>query len=351
MKKIISILLTMALVLGLSITALAEGSAPTVKPDDITLKKTYTMEGGTAAPREELSFTVTPDDANLTGGSTGDLVVGTNNKVTTSGSADTTFTMTFPTYSKIGVYKYTVSEVAGTTQGVTYDTTPIVVVVTITNKVGEDNEAILDELQASVAIHKGSEKGDKINDGTDKAAFTNVYGQGSLTVTKIATGNLASKTKEFSIKVTFTIPPAEEGGAQTSAASSISYTVAGSTTSQTLSFNEAGVAETTVALSSTKSAVFTNIPSGVRYTVVEDSRHAEGADDPAHTEEGYTISYDGKESGTIGTTPISTTVTNTKKTEIDTGIVLDSLPFVMIITIAVAAVVLMAIRKRREMEG
>jgi hypothetical protein len=82
--------------------------------------------------------------------------------------------------------------------------------------------------------------------------------------------------------------------------------------------------------------------------VVEDTKHAEGADSPETTEEGYTIKYDGKEEGKIEKDKVAeTTVTNEKKTEVDTGVILDSLPYVLVVAVVLSAAALMFINKRR----
>lgn len=335
MKRLISLALVLVMVLALGTAAFA--ADPTVTPETVTLKKTYTLTGGAAAPVEELSFTVAPVSG-VEGGSTGSLVVGTNNKVTTSGEADTTFNMTFPTYSKVGVYKYTVTEVAGSTLGVTYDPAPITVVVTVTNASTSDTE---DALEATVAIHKSAadatSQDNKIDSPKD-AAFTNTYGLGQLTVTKQVSGNLASNTKKFTIHVTFTGENAK---------SDITYTVVGGT-EQTLSL-ASGSANLDVELSNTESAVFTNIPAGVTYTVEEDAKHAAGADHPETTEEGYTVTYTkSDEEGKIAAGDTDTvTVKNEKKTEVDMGITLDSLPYILIALVAVIAIAVVVIRKRR----
>jgi pilin isopeptide linkage protein len=346
MKKFFAILLALVLTLSLGVTAFAvdevtpteepaAASGTTVQPAAVEVTKEYTLTGGAAAPVEELTFTVTPDTANMP--AEGELVVGTQNKVTTSGEAKTKFNITFPTYSKVGVYKYTVTEVAGSTAGVTYDTRPIVVVVTVTNATNKDDATggTTDTLAASVAIHKGSATGEKIND-TDKTVFTNTYGQGQLTVKKEVSGNLASNVKKFTIHVTFT---------GTNVKSPISYSVA-DVAAQPLDLSS-GTAVADIELSSEQSAVFTNIPAGVTYTVEEDSKHTTG--DPLTTEEGYTVTYtksDAEGKIAAGDTD-SVTVKNEKKTDVDTGISLDSLPYILIVAVVLAASVVMFVTKRR----
>ena len=175
---------------------------------------------------------------------------------------------------------------------------------------------------------------------TFSAAFTNDYGVGSLTVSKTVTGNLASNTKEFDIVVSFA------GGAN--AGSEITYTVAGGDP-QTLAFGEDGTAEVTIKLKHGDSAEFTNIPAGVTYTVVEAEKHTTG---DLNSEEGYTATYTkSDDEGKIADGDKDTVaIQNEKKTEINTGISLDSLPYILIGVAVLAALVVMILRRRRAQE-
>ncbi len=332
MKKYLAILLALVLCLSLGVTAFAaDDEAPSVKPADVTVTKTYELTGGESAPVETLTFTVVPDDNNL-GGVEGDVVIGTNNSLTTDGTASIEFKISFPTYTKVGVYKYTITEVAPNpkTAGVTYDTDPLVVVVTVTNK--NSGTATTDELEATVAVHKGNEEGDK------EAEFVNAFGMGKLTVTKTVSGNLASNTKKFLIHVTFT--------SETPVGSPITYTVAGGEDKETVSF-EGTTGTADIELSHGQSAVFTDIPAGVSYAVAEDSQHTVGADSPETTEEGYTVSYKNEKGEIKAKDEITCTVTNEKSTEVDTGVILDSLPYVLVVAVILSAAVLMFVNKRR----
>ncbi len=345
MKKILTILLAALLVMAMAATSFAaEEEAPEITPADIELYKEYKLEGGEAAPAEELTFTVTLKSGVEDGVKDNVLpTVETENKITTTGDEKTTFVIKFPTYLKTGVYTYEITETKGTTLGVTYDDEPITVVVTITN-INADGTA--DEFGSDIAVHKGDEK----IDGPDTeyvataAAFENTYGQGELTVTKEVSGNLASNTKKFTIHVTFTGENAK---------SEITYTVAGGAEQTTDGLVKDGEVTVDIELSNDQSAVFTNIPAGVTYTVEEDAKHAVGADNPETAVEGYTVTYDTSNGdGEIkAKDEDAVIVKNEKKTEIDTGIFVDSLPYVVIAVGVIAAIGVMVIRKRREMEG
>lgn len=352
MKKFLAILMALIMVLSLGVTAFADdvtpaadggataatGTATGATHADVTVEKTYTVTGGDGQtiPEETLTFTVTPDGGNP------DTSAITVADLDTSKGLD--ITISFPTYTKMGVYKYNVHEEAGDTLGVTYDDTDIQVIVTVVNeKAGEGSE---DVLKVYVAVYTLTENGDpdkKIaGDDPDKVeedyAFENEYGLGKLTVTKTVTGNLASNTKEFDITVSFS------GGAK--AGGDIAYTLADGTTG-TLSFAEDGTASLGIKLKHEASAVFTNIPAGVTYTVVEAEKHTQG---DINSDEGYTVSYEGASATVKAGDDLKAAVKNEKKTEIQTGISLDSLPYILIAVAVVAALVIMVIRKRRYSE-
>ncbi|MBQ9685869.1 MAG: hypothetical protein IJV41_04870 [Oscillospiraceae bacterium] len=340
MKKFLSIALAIVMMLALSVTAFAD-DAPSATHEAITVAKEYTVSGGDGKtiPSETLSFTV---EANKNNPDTSLITVG---DVDTSKGLD--ITIEFPNYTKMGVYKYTVTENKGDTLGVTYDETAIEVVVTVINeKAGDGTE---NELKVYVAVFSLTEDGEqdqKIGGDeptSEDAAFTNEYGVGQLTVSKKVTGNLSDNTKPFDILVTF------NGGEK--AGNAITFSVAGGD-EQTLTFGEDGTVSTTITLKHGDSAVFTNIPAGVTYTVVEAEKHTTG---DLNSDEGYTATYansdnqeTGSGSGGIEAEDKDTVeITNEKKTEIQTGISLDSIPYILIAVVVVAALFIMAIRKRR----
>ncbi len=346
MKKILAIALALVLVFSLSVAAFAvDGEAETpaaagATHADVIVEKSYTVNGGDGEtiPAETLSFELYIPD----GWTNPDGPMISVADLDTSAGLD--ITISFPTYTKMGVYKYNVHEVAGSTLGVTYDDTDIQVIVTVVNEIaGESN---VNQLKVYVAVYKLNKTYDPIKkiagDDPEKVekdyAFVNEYGLGNVTVTKKVTGNLADNTKPFDITVSFT------GG--TGAGSAISYTLADGT-GGTLEFDDAGEASLVVSLKHEDSAVFQNIPEGVSYSVVEDEKHTQG---DLNSEEGYTVTYENGSGEIAAEDDITATVTNEKKTDIPTGITLDSLPYILIAAAVVAALVIMVIRKRRYSE-
>ncbi len=61
--------------------------------------------------------------------------------------------------------------------------------------------------------------------------------------------------------------------------------------------------------------------------------------------EDYEPSYN-KQDGTIGAASDAVPITNTKGTTVDTGVVLDSLPYILLIAVAMVGVVAFTAKKR-----
>ena len=336
MKKLLSIAAAVIMLFTINTCVFAAEAPSPVKPETVNMTKEYTLTVGDTTPFEVLEFEV-KFLSGVTNGADGDPVVGENGKVQIVNGTELTtdLPITFPTYSKPGVYTYQITEATGSTLGVGYDTADVFMIVSITNpKDGEPNQLV-----SKVAFHKGSLDGEK-NDGL----FKNTYDLGQLTVKKTVDGNLSSNTKKFTIHVTFSY----EGNL--SIGNDITYSVAGVAADKPLSIKE-GKATADIELSNDESAEFHNIPAGVSYTVVEDEKHTKG--DPKTTEEGYTVTYsnsdktDKESSGLIAAGDKDTvTVKNYKNTEIETGIRLDNIPYAVMLCAAIAMAVFMFDRRR-----
>lgn len=155
--------------------------------------------------------------------------------------------------------------------------------------------------------------------GTNEVTITNTYTPltTSLTVEKIVTGGLGDKTKSFNF---------------------------------TVRYNGVEVPEKAFVLSNGDKKEIMDIPIGTEVTIEE-------AD--YETYNGYTTTYvvkDGQEqngrtakwtAAPEGETPNTITFTNFKDATPDTGVLLDSLPYILILAAVVLAVVLMLVLKRR----
>ena len=306
MKKFVAILLTMMLVLGVS-AAVAEPVTtdnPYTDMPTITLTKTYNLtNAGTISPAETFAFSALTctevADAGV-GVTTANAPVPTIGNVTyaqgEAGSANMTktITITLPTYTAVGKYTYTFSEVDGKTAGVTYRPDAIKLVVTVIEQNGKVRVA---------AVH--TEKA-----GEKSGNFENTYSAGTLKVTKTVTGNLGDKDKEFDFTVTFTKP------------ADTNWDMDGIELPTGATKNSDGTYSFKLKHGAT--AEFKNLPYGVSYVVKE----ADYSD--------YTTTKEGDE-GTINAAETTAAFTNDKGGEIDTGVTTESLPYVVLMGFVVLA--------------
>ena len=323
MKKFLSILIALVLVMSLGVTALAadyedgQGAKFTVK---------YTATNGTA-PTEEFSFTAF-ECKDVTDAADG--VTANNAPVPTQIAAFTLESgaskeveIALPNYESVGIYTYEFNQVVGNTAGVTYYKEDAVQKMNLVVTVINDEDGFL--RVAAVHVEAGSTTADKTGE------IENTYDSGSLTVSKKVTGNMGDKTKSFTVTVTFT--------STDNVKSDITITPAGSATApQTITFTN-GTATAEITLKDGDSVAFANLPADVTYTVTEDDYTDE------YDEADYKFSDDNKkiDGGDADTCEI----TNNKETTPDTGIVLDYLPYVLGMILVLGAAVLMIVRRRR----
>lgn len=328
MKKLLSLALALIMVLTLTVAVAAEDPADMTQ---VTIDVTYTATNtGTTSPAETFSFSVVKTSvshaaAGVTTEDMPNIAVGgvafVEGEAAQGGTMVKPMTITLPPvddFPSVGIYTYTIQPQEGTTAGVAYYTKDIRLVITVIETA--------DGQRRIAAIHTESgEPGD--TEKSNDIEYT--YSAGSLDVKKVVTGNLGDQTKEFNVTVTFTAP---EAGAVNS---TISYIVDGETKTIAPDAWEGDTASVRIALHHEETVTFTNIPYGVTYHVAEDSYEAED----------YKTSYN-KKDGTIGAASDAVTITNNKGTTVDTGVVLDSLPYVLLIAVAVVGVVAFTAKKR-----
>lgn len=328
MKKIVSTLLAAALCLSMSSVAFAEEPETYQDMGTVTITKDYNATNtGTTSPAESFNFTI--ERTSVTDAAAG--VTAENMPIPTIGSVtynaggagsenkSQNITVVLPEYTSVGIYTYTIKETAGATAGVDYYGKDITLKVTVI----QDTDGKV----RVAAVHTEGENEAKSDN------FSNTYSAGSLTVTKKVTGNMGDQSKDFIVLVEFTAP---EGKTVNEA---ISYTDGTEKKTVVVSDWKNGKATAQITLKHDESVSFTNIPYGVTYTVTEADYTSDGYDAAV-----YEFSDGNRKIDSAGD---NVTVTNNKGTTVDTGVFIDSLPYIMLLAIVGVGAILFVSRRRR----
>ncbi len=320
MKKFVAILLTLMLVLGIG--AAVADEAPATPTTDLTdhetvkIKKVYKLEGAGTSPVETFTLEQVGNGSVKDGDATSAPALGIITGATfAEGAANANgatgeITVALPEYTSVGVYEYTLQEVAGTTAGVTYYGETIKLVVTVVN--GKNNA-----LLRIAGVHTESS-------GVKSDTFENTYRAGTLNVSKTVTGNLGDKNKYFEFKVTLTGVEGKTYGD--------SYAVSGGSKDDNPKSIVIGQ-ETTFMLKHGDTLSIANLPYNVTYTVTETA----DAD--------YETTKTG-DRGTIGAATQTAAFTNNKNGSIDTGVTTENLPYVLLIGFVVLAGAALLIKRK-----
>lgn len=344
MKKILAMLLAVMMLLSVASVAMAEGVTDTPAYSDhdtVTLTKTYKLNGEGTSPAETFTYTiekVSVTDAASTvtmdnmpvptfADGKGEITFNSGEAVATTGTSKN-LTINLPTYESVGVYTYTIKETPSKTLGVTYDGNAYTLVVTVIH--GENG------LIREVALRKTG-----ATTKSEAAAFVNTYTANKLSVTKNVTGKLGDQSKKFKFVVRFN----NQNPNNTEMKSTVTATIAGVEDSTfSFSFTE----DYTFELSHGQTAVFANLPAGITYKVFElDENDEVIADTERQMNGNYTVSYDNGKEGLTDGTAKQTTITNTYEGSIDMGVMLDSMPYVLVLAVVGAAVIALIAKKRR----
>lgn len=325
MKKLLAGILAATMVFSMSATVLATepdgGEATYADQGKVTIQKEYSiLNEGTTSPEESFTFVqtaaeVTDGDAETAPALESISAASYGAGGATAEGAKSDITITLPEYDRVGVYEYTLAEVAGTSAGVEYDEDSIKLRVTVIQQG--------DELIRIPAVYGSANR--KLSEGD--AAFTNEYQAGTLNISKEVKGNLGDRQKYFKFTVSL---KGEDGKTYAE-----SYPITGGSYGDNAT--NITVGETaTVYLKDGDEISIPNLPYGVSYTVAEESY----ADDKyVTTSEGAT--------GTVEEATQSAEFVNTKNGEIETGINLDSLPYLIVFAGVLAAAVVVFARRRR----
>lgn len=328
MKRIVSLALVMLLILGLN-GAFAETPVAAIK-------STYKIENeGSKSPAETFIYKFTPvkveENSALTKNDMpeiDDVEVPFDRGAATVNGFDKTVDVALSTieWPGLGVYYYTVQQEAGTTAGVTYDSSTAYLKVTVAyDEVAKDKYYV-----AFCTVSLADANDDGITD-IKEDDFENIFKSGELAIKKTVTGNMGDKSKYFDIKVKLTGDPnltydasfAVDGGSKDGNPETISLGT-----------------ETIFGLKDGETITISNLPYGVTYTVEEAdyTTETEGYDDPD-----YDFSDENKK---IDSANDTVEITNNKGTVIDTGVIVDNLPYVAMLALVALAAVAMILKKR-----
>lgn len=280
-----------------------------------TIEKVSAEETGLNADGEEITFENMPMFAPVNNDGKCEVNISFAENAATLNGATNSETLTLPTYDAVGVYTYKITELPSDTAGLSIDSNVLYLKVTVVEDNGKKYVAALRYADAVT--------------GSKEESITNTYAAGALDVTKTVTGNLGDKKQPFHFTATFSAPENKV------VKSTITYTVAG-VPQNAPTFTTNGVCTVEFNLAHGETASFKNLPEGVTYTVTE-------ADF-----DGYTTTKTG-DTGTIADGETSTAAfTNTKNTNVDTGISLDSAPYFLMLAVAVFGMVALVSKKRYE---
>lgn len=251
--------------------------------------------------------------------------------------------MNVPNYTKVGVYTYQVKETDGGTLGMTYDPKTYTLQVIVGNKMENGQIVANGEKVCYVTMLDGTTKQNSVK---------NTYNAGTLNITKTVQGNMGDRSTDtkFSFVATFKVPTGKTLRSDIVLPEGYTIDWNSTKTAGTVKFQ----------LSHNETFSVQNLPKDIEYSVVEmngETSLANGAYiTNAAGENTYQVSYDNFVNGTVGTTEmtdenvIATNITNTWGSTIDTGVILDNAPYMLMLAVVAGGAMMLVIKKRREEE-
>lgn len=273
-------------------------------------------------------------------------------EVTTTTGTKKYIEIGLPEFTAVGIYTYTLAEVDSKTAGIQYWANPIKLIITVVEN--DDGKFYIEGIHCEKEFDPLNENGTK----TDN--FDNIYkansvdpDDGGLRIEKEVTGNLGDRDKYFDFTVTFRA----ETGMNYATAPTVTVSPTSNTSNPT-SLDFTGLSATnpitvTFKLKHGETIAFGNVPYGVTYAYTEANYSGEeyvtsypqknSGTDP---DTGDAIMVDDKD-GTINSVSVSYKVTNDKNRPIDTGVIVDSLPYVLALAAVMLCGVFFVIKRRR----
>lgn len=348
-KKIGALVLAGTMLLSMGTTAFAAGepTAPDVNHNGmVPITKEFEMADGLKTPAATFKFTATPQTQDALPATIADVSFKEEQTGTLKGEkyvleGNTTISFTGD-WKHAGEYVYTVTESKeNPISNVTYDNTSYRLRVYVINGT---NGLEIEKITA-----------EKANVKTAKILFTNTYAKNdaTLTIEKKTTGKYANKTKEFNFEITFTKSPMSDKRTFTgNIGSELVECIAGTPKSFTLADGE--------------QLVFSNLPVGTTYVVKEldaldgytpsvtvvENRTTTVNRTAAQEGDALDTLKEGGKKNLVGEYENKVTFTNTHQGGVvPTGILMNNLPFILLVAVAIVAFVSLAVIKRRRTFG
>lgn len=352
-QKLTALVLSFVMLLSMATVSFAsEKSVPTVGTGTeqngatVSISKNFVVAEGITVPDTAFEFEITKitDDApNATiapiSYTSADIQKSTKQNTVTVHEIKKESPIQFGTFPHAGVFEYTVKEKAGNYDGIEYSTEEYTLRVYVANKEDQDGGLFI---QSITAENNKKEKQAKIS-------FTNTYRKdSSLKILKQTIGALADKTKKFDFTIHFTVPSTSDA---TEFIGIIGETQQTFTVGQPVKFQ----------LSDGQELVFDNIPAGTRYVVTEIGA-ADGytpkvtviengvqlADKQGTEADDLNSLSENSVGNLVGEGKNEVTFVNEYHEVPVTGVILDNMPFVILIGFAILAFALLVLLSRRK---
>lgn len=368
-KKMLAIVVAGAMTMGLAMptSVFAAGGDTATKTTEAYISKTFNTEVG---KNETFSFKATPVPGNTENVTIPDI----NFLDTETGTTTKRAQVSFPEWTDAGKYEYTVTETGATPeitdvkhQKMIMSKAEYTMDVYVSN--GDTGLKISNIIVNKKKDDKGTATTGKVDiSDTDKNGFnfTNTYVQeagtgidptnpdptynedGSLNVTKavVANGGTVDETKEFDFTATFNFPTGTDAN-----------TLGGvkDTDGNKITINEDGTY--TFKLKANKNMKFTGVPVGTKISVVESATpNYKGSAESVFNGLSQTKVEASKYNeaitvkNTLGQKQNKVDVTNTYNYVPTTGIIMNTLPYVLMIALCGAALMAFVAFKRRRLQ-